>query len=275
MSDDTKTTDDAIETTDTPPTLAQVEREEAKTRELRERLDEHTDEIAELEPEIAEALADGDEESARRLRASRRELIELTSDLEAAADVLDARAKQRREKATREMARKRLEAIEDEVVVGASLLDEDIVRVLEAAHAYSDAVEEVAERYAGLVRSEAEAEALADRFRDLDRPELPAVTIPFRTDAMKKALKTVQRARSKVPDRRPKRVSIDETPGAEIITESGGPERPDHVLSPEELRERRAAEERERERAEKKAAEEARVEAELNRFGAGTGSRTG
>lgn len=273
MTNETKTTDDAVET-DAPPTLDEVRREESKTAELRERLDEHTEEIEDLEPEIAEALADGDEESARRLRASRRELVELTKDLEAATEVLDARAKQRREKATRELARKRLEAIEDEIVVGASLLDEDIVRVLEAAHAYSDAVEEVAERYAGLVRSEAEAEALWDRFRELDRPELPEVAIPFRTDAMKKALKTVQRARSKVPDRRPKRLSIDETEGAEIIEEAGA-ERPDFVLSEEELAERRAAEEREREQAEKKAREEARVERELSRFGAGAGSRTG
>jgi len=261
-----KTIDDGAVETEAPPTLAEVEREERKARELAERVDEIGPEIETYEAEIAEALADGDEESARRLRASRRELIELRSDLEAATEVLEARANQRREEATRAMAETRLDAIGEEHETGEAQLREDVDAFAEAARLYAAAAAEVAETYEALTILEAEADALTDRFRGLARPKLGTVAIPFRRDEVTDALKTVQRARSRIPDRAPKRVSIDVTPGAEIIDEAGP--RP---LTAEEKAEAEAEAERERKREEQRR----RAEAELSRFGAGVGSRTG
>lgn len=217
------TTDVPVEMVEeAPPTLAEVEREEREVAELRDRLDELPAEVEALDEEIAHAIAN-ESGDLLTLRANRRERVELSSDLGAAHEVLTIRARDRREEATRELARKRLEAIEDEVVVDASLLDEDLASFLEAARAVADVANEMESRYAALVVAEAEAGRLVERFSDLDPPDLPTVAAPGRTDAARAALKLLRDIR--VPTRPKKRVSIEGTSSDAIIAEAAQPER--------------------------------------------------
>jgi len=179
---------------DRPWTRHEVEEQEAKARELTEKVEELRADEERLTRRIAAAHADGaDADAIAQLTAARREAVELRGDLENALPVLRERIAARRETALKHEAERRMVALGRAHGSARASYDGDLARIDKAADAFRKAVERLNERYATMQRLETEAIALRNRWPDLDPPAIERVVRPA---AQEPAVTALNRARA-------------------------------------------------------------------------------
>lgn len=178
------------------PTLKEVEKQEERLRETRERVRELEARERELSEQVADALADGEDPD--ELRAERGGVQQEIEDLSAAAEVLEERVEDRRERALEAAAEERLAEIKRQQGGNAGEHPRRKERLQEAAETFVARVEAVNEAYARQRQLRAEAKALVEEF-GLEMPELKRFVPPARDDD----LQEVQEATSGVSIARP------------------------------------------------------------------------
>lgn len=249
------------------PTLAEVEKQEARAEELRTKAGETAARVRELTAAIAEAHADGREEDAEALAVERREAADLLRDVEAALPVLEERISERREAAARAEAARRLLAISRAHGSARASYREDVVRIETKAAELEEAVQRAEARYGTLGTLEAEALALLDRFEDLDPPAIERALPPADQEPAVKALARAAELRLSRGEQLPRRLAdvdgrtarrllqrVKGTPTAEILDAAPG----EWTVEAHDARHRATSEEnRERKNAERRAEVEA------------------
>lgn len=162
------------------PTLKQVEEQEERLAEIRDKIEDLSAEEEALGDRIADAMADGEE--AGKLKAERREVREEREDLEAATDVLADRIEQRRWDALQAEARDRLDTIQKKLGGIAGEQPRRLERLEDAVETLEARVEALNGAYAKQQAYRREATALADRL-EVEVPELRTVLAPVQGEA--------------------------------------------------------------------------------------------
>lgn len=167
---------------DGTPTLKEVEEQEQRLRDTRERVRELEARERELSEQVADALADGGDPD--ELREERGEVQQEIEDLSAAAEVLAERVEDRRERALRAAAEERLAEIKRSQNGSYGEHGRRKSRLQEAAETFVARVEAVNEAYARQRQLRSEAKALVGEF-GLDMPDLKRFPPPSRDEDLK------------------------------------------------------------------------------------------
>ena len=177
----------ATEKNQPPPTLEQVEKLKTRCTALKLQASGFAAREEHLTKQIANVHAEsGDKGELDTLTQQRREVREARADALEAFTALQGRIVSDLELACTAEAVRRTKGIKRAFGSLRQEMQDDEVKVQEAAAAYRDAVNRVNDRYRSLAKLKAEAAALTDRF-GVAAPTLPPIVIPAMHDGCREA----------------------------------------------------------------------------------------